>query len=251
MKRLGRLAHDPAQLALIPSIERYRAIAPASAAETAIDWTRDIAPGTWGMCLNDKLGCCTAAGVAHLLSLWGSYVAPFRFMADPEVEGLYEATGGYIPGQPQTDQGARCIDVLEYWRTTGVLIAGARDTIAGYCALDPRNRDHLVFSLRMLGALYAGVTLREAQQNQPVWDLGGNTALWGLHCISVMAADPDGLTCITWGGPQRMTWRWWEASCDEVYGVASPRWIGKGGQSPSQFPLATMLADMSELKLAA
>lgn len=182
---------------------------------------------------NDLVGDCTAAAVAHALTTWRSYAPPYSDMPDAAVLALYSAVSGYVPGQPETDRGALCLDVLDYWRKAP--IDGA--PLADFCALDPHNHRHVRQALWLFGCLYAGVTLTAAQETQAVWDTGGDASTWGGHCILIVAADDDGLTCITWGKRQRMTWRWWDAACDEAYGLVSPVW-----RSPLGVTVDAMLA---------
>lgn len=239
VRRLGRRAHDPARLALIPTLNRYLGVQQPG---RAVDWTRDIAPGTWGMCGNDTLSDCTAAAVSHAVSTWQSYVPPLTFMSDTDVVRLYSATGGYVAGDPGTDRGAVCLDVLNYWLLNQV----GGETLTAFCAVDPKNVAHVRAALEIFGGLYAGVTLREAQLNGTgEWD-ATTDAIAGGHCIWVVGADDECLTCITWGETQRMTWAFWNAAADECYALLSPRW-SQAGRTPEGFPIAAMIADMAAL----
>jgi hypothetical protein len=38
------------------------------------DWTRGIT--AWSMMLNDKLGCCTIAGIGHAIQVWSATILP-------------------------------------------------------------------------------------------------------------------------------------------------------------------------------
>ncbi|MEO9191106.1 MAG: hypothetical protein ABI224_14080 [Acetobacteraceae bacterium] len=239
LRRLGRRAHDPAQLASVHTLGRYLGT---QSPGRAIDWTRDIAHGTWGMCDNDTLSDCTAAAVSHAISTWESYVPPLSFMSDREIVQLYSATGGYVAGDPTTDRGAVCLDVLNYWTHNEV----GGETLAAFCAVDPKNPAHVRIALEVFGGLYVGVTLREAQlQGSGKWDRTTDTIAGG-HCIWTVAVDDDGLTCITWGETQRMTWAFWNAAVDECYALLSPRWA-RAGRTPEGFPIAAMIADMPAL----
>ena len=194
------------------------------------------------MCDNDTLSDCTAAAVSHAISTWESYVPPLNFMSDREIVQLYSATGGYVAGDPTTDRGAVCLDVLNYWTHNEV----GGETLAAFCAVDPRNPAHVRIALEVFGGLYVGVTLREAQlEGSGKWDRTTDTIVGG-HCIWTVAADDDGLTCITWGEPQRMTWAFWNTAVDECYALLSPRWA-RAGRTPEGFPIAAMIADMPAL----
>jgi hypothetical protein len=72
----------------------------------------------------------------------------------------------------------------------------------------------------------------------------------GGHCVYVVGYDPRGLTCITWGKLQRMSWNFWWAYCDESYGLLSKDWIAKG-KAPSGFDATALIADMAALHAVA
>lgn len=194
------------------------------------------------MCDNDTLSDCTAAAVSHAITTWESYVPPLTFVSDAEIVQLYSATGGYVAGDPTTDRGAVCLDVLNYWTRNEI----GGETLAAFCAVDPKNLAHVRIALEIFGGLYVGVTLREAQLGgSGTWDRTTD-AIAGGHCIWMVAADDDGLTCITWGERQRMTWAFWDAAVDECYALLSPRWA-RNGRTPEGFPIAAMIADMAAL----
>ena len=237
--RLGRLAPHPDRLAAVPPLALYSG---GQQPGRAIDWSRDLAPGAWGMYRNDTLSDCTAAAAAHAVCTWQSYVPPLRFPTDADVVNVYAATSGYVPGEAATDRGAVCLDVLNYWM--GHEIGG--ETLRAFRAVDPKSLEDVRLALEIFGGLYAGVTLRETQVAKPgVWDATHDPPVGG-HCIWVIAADDDGLTCITWGALQRMPWAFWSAATDECYALLSPSWT-RGGRTPEGFPIAAMIADMAEL----
>lgn len=66
------------------------------------------------------------------------------------------------------------------------------------------------------------------------------------HCVLLVAADNDGLTCVTWGELRRLTWTWWDACAEEAYALLSPRWLA-AGRAPQGFSVAALLAKMSLL----
>jgi hypothetical protein len=77
----------------------------------------------------------------------------------------------------------------------------------------------------------------------------GAPGSWGGHAVPIVAYDARGLICITWGELMRMTWQFWNAYCDEAYGLLSPDWIA-AGKAPAGFDWQQLVADMGELKAA-
>jgi hypothetical protein len=212
----------------------------------ARDWTTKAA-ANWGMMLNDQLGDCTCAATGHLTQAWTSNAGPTEItFPDQAILKAYEAVGGYTPGQPDTDRGAVELDVLRYWRKTG--IGGTK--IDAFVALEPKNHLHVQAAVELFGGSYIGVALPISAQKHAVWSVppGGPTGTgapgsWGGHAVVIEAYDPHGLTCITWGQKKRMTWSFWDAYCDEAYALLSELWAGKK-PAPSGFDLAALKADL-------
>ena len=63
-----------------------------------------------------------------------------------------------------------------------------------------------------------------------------------------MAYDSRGVTCVTWGALQSMTWSFWEAYCEEAYAILSPDYLTKKKQTPQGFNLQQLQADLQDLK---
>jgi hypothetical protein len=89
-----------------------------------------------------------------------------------------------------------------------------------------------------------------------VWDVpaegatgDGEPGSWGGHCVPAVAYFSDEtITCVTWGGLQNMTWKFWDAYCDEAYAVISPEWCSKNSCNPNGVNIKQLMADLSALK---
>ncbi len=195
---------------------------------------------SWGMMLNDTLGDCTIAGVAHAIQVWTLSKGSEVTVPDPTVLQFYEQWDGYDPNNPGSDQGGVELDVLNDWRQNGFdghpLLAFA----------DPDTQDtlHVQQAIALFGGLYIGVQLPISAQTQDVWDVdtspNGKPGSWGGHCVFVPDYDATGLTCITWGAPKKMTWGFWGTYCDEAHALLSPDW-----QPPAGFDMAALQADLT------
>ena len=238
--------HDPRtfQLANYFGPKTAEACPPAPAVR---DWTGKVRK-PWGMLANDVIGDCTVAGAAHIIQAWTANEGPQEVtMTDAEVIGAYSKITGYNPNDPSTDQGAVLLDVLRYWRKTG--IAGHR--IMAFAAPEPGNKEHIRAALDLFGGLYIGLDLPVSAQAQRVWSVPpcgrrgpGVPGGWGGHCVVAEAYDPQGLTVITWGEKKRMTWGFFQVYCDEAYAVLSEDWLKYDHRSPSGFDLAALQADL-------
>jgi hypothetical protein len=214
--------------------------------------------GKWGMMDNDQLGDCTCAAAGHLIMEWTANASKMVTPPDSAIVQAYSAITGYNPTTGANDNGAVELDVLNYWRQTG--IAGHK--IEAFVALEPSNKIHVMDGIWIFGGCYIGLALPKTAQaqtsNQQVWSVppsgtGGDGApgSWGGHAVPVVAYDSRGLTVVTWGALQTMTWGFWEAYCDEAYAILSPDFLDqKGGKTvaPNGFDIAQLQADLADLK---
>lgn len=248
--KLGRrpARHDPRTLRLAAYLDR--SVLPAAPAEA--DWASRV--GTWGVFLNDHLGCCAVAATAHQIEAWTTYAAQQPVvLPDSEIVKAYSAVGGYDPGTGANDNGCVMLDVLNFWRRTGI---GGRD-IYGYAAIDPKDHELVKFSLWAFGGLYLGVNLPlrasdQLQASQP-WlapvgglydrDVPGS---WGGHAIYLARYDATGLACVTWGAAQPLSWHWLDTYAAELYAVLSPDWLTKTG-APCGLDWAQLRTDLQAL----
>jgi hypothetical protein len=250
--KLGKLTarHDPRAL-LMSSYATPALPAPPS----SCDLTKPVT--AWGMMDNDQLGDCTCAAAGHMIMTWtagatGTTVTP----TDAQIVAAYSAITGYNPQTGANDNGAVELDVLNYWRQTG--IAGHK--IAGFVSLEPANHVHIMDAVYIFGGCYIGLTLptsAQAQtQNHQPWSVppggpngDGRPGSWGGHAVPVVAYDARGLTVVTWGALQVMTWTFWEAYCDEAYALLSEDYLSTDlKKTPEGFDLAALQADLNDLK---
>jgi hypothetical protein len=214
------------------------------------DWSKPVK--LWPMMLNDNLGDCTCACAGHMIEEWTTVANPPGITpTDQEVLSAYEAVGGYQPGDPSTDNGAVILDVLNYWRQTGI----AGRSVVAFVGLEPKNHQEIMDAVYLFGNCYIGVQLPVTAQNQAVWAVPssgpvgqGAPGSWGGHAIPIVAYDQRGLTVITWGAKKKMTWQFLDTYCDEGYAVLSNDWINsKTSKAPGNFDFAQLQADLNEI----
>ena len=212
-----------------------------------IDHSKAVA--TWGMMKNDTVGDCTCAAAGHLIMEWTSLAKDPVVPSDASIIDAYAAITGYNPRTGANDNGANELDVLKYWRKTGI----DKRKILAYIALEPANHTHVEDSVSLFESCYIGLALPVSAQKQTVWSVppGGPTGpgapgSWGGHAVPVVGYDSRGLTVITWGAPKRMTWSFWTAYCDEAYALLSMDMLD-AGKAPNGFDLKTLQADLANL----
>ena len=108
----------------------------------------------WPMYGNDQTGDCTIAASAHHVECWTnkSKGSP-DLMSNASILKAYEDVGGYVPGDPSTDNGCFMLDVLNYWRKTG--IGGHK--IDAYVSVDPMNHEEMAQAIWLFGGVYLGL----------------------------------------------------------------------------------------------
>lgn len=244
--RGGRLPADPSR----PHLELARLLHPElPAPPPSADWISTVPSGAWGMLGNDAVGDCTCAGVAHqrigtVYTNQGETLA----VTTAETLALYSAVTGYTPDDPSSDRGALCQTVLEYWRRHGFL----GEKPVAFAKVDVSNADEVRQAISLVGQLYCGFDVPSSAMDQfdagQPWDVVRGAQIEGGHCVTVGAYDADGLTCVTWGQTQRMTWRFFEKYFDEAWVVLGPDDINPAtGEDRDKLNLAALEADFRAL----
>ena len=206
------------------------------------------------MMLNDTLGDCTCTAMGHEVQVATANHGHEVTVPDSAVLTAYEAVGGYVPGQPNTDQAANMLDVLKYWRATGV----GGHKIAGFAQVNPLDWLEVRQGIAIFGGLYVGLALPTSAENQTTWSLAGagprpfaadfQPGSWGGHCVFVPAYTAEGfLRCVTWGATKMLTRAWFRVICDEAYVVISDDWANGTTTAPNGLNMQQLLADLAAL----
>ena len=245
----GAARHDPRALLMASYVAPSLPPPPPSA-----DLTTKVS--AWGMMENDQIGDCTCAAAGHLLMEWTANAGKKMVTpSDKQIVAAYSAITGYNPTTGANDNGAVEVDVLNYWRQTG--IAGHK--IGAFVSLEPSNHNHIMDAVYIFQGCYIGMQLpisAQAQvQNHQPWSVppGGATGdgkpgSWGGHAVPAVAYDSRGVTVVTWGALQMMTWSFWEAYCDEAYAILSKDYLTGKKTTPHGFSVAQLNADLHDLQ---
>ncbi len=250
--KLGKQAarHDPRALLLASYVQAGLPTPPES-----FDLTAKVG-ADWGMMENDQLGDCTCAAAGHLLMEWTANAGKKMFTpTDAQIVAAYSAVTGYDPKTGANDNGAVEVDVLNFWRQHGV----AGHKIGAFVSLEPGNHAHVMDSVYVFQGCYIGLQLPVSAQaqvkNHQPWSVppGGPTGdgkpgSWGGHAVPVVAYDARGVTIVTWGALQTMTWTFWDTYCEEAYAIVSNDYLTKKKVTPEGFNLAQLQADLADLK---
>lgn len=217
----------------------------------AIPRSRSLPSLQWPMYGNDRLGDCTIAAAAHLVQVWKKTAKPPVTLSDQLVQRAYWLTGSPpsatgSPGSP-TDDGRNEIDVLNYWRTSGI----AGDRIGAYVSINPKNHDHIRAAIYLFGGVYTGIALPLSAQGQSKWQVetGASAAAgsWGGHAVPFCGYTSASFTCVTWGAALSMTASFSDAYTEEVYAILSPDLFDETGKSSAGLNLAELQADLAAI----
>lgn len=265
--KLGRLPMDKTRPRL--TLERY--LDPRTPLSRAglppVGWHQDVDRSSQvpsiPMYMNDRLGCCTIAALAHMFGAWTVYAgaaAGEALFSDEEIVTVYSRVGGYVPGDSSTDQGCLCSDVLADAQSVGITdVRGTVHKVAGYAAMgNPADEYLLAQLLDVFGAVYVGFDVQqhmmtEFSQHQ-VWTwLTGDQDVGG-HCVPLQRRAPTGpgihgvLEYWTWGTRQRADFRWQANAVEEAWVPVTEDWIRANGTTVEGLDLAQLLADAQDLQ---
>jgi hypothetical protein len=203
-------------------------------------YARDL---TWAMLANDRYGCCTCAASGHQIELQERNAGQREVqVSDHDVLEAYSAVTGFDPARPETDNGAYCLDVLNYRRRVGIGREkdGSRHTIYAFAKVNHKADAEVKLASWMFGGVYIGVALPESAQREPYdWHtvLGPNVepGSWGGHCVTVNGYDHAYVYFVTWGRQARMSWAFWAKYVDEAYAVISEDFLNQQDRTRTGF----------------
>ncbi len=217
------------------------------------DWTKKVA--SWPYLANDRLGDCVEAAMGHQEQLW-SAADGGSFVPTPEQAiWSYELIAHYDPTNPSTDDGTILLAAMNFWRSTG--FAGLQDhRIDAFASFPQHAPKKIMASIYLFGGAIIGVNLPLSAQSQinagQSWTLvpgpSGQPGSWGGHCVPLVGYSPDGLSCVTWGRVQKMSWQWFATYCEEAYAPLSRDWAGPDGKAPNALNWAQLRNDLAAIK---
>lgn len=205
------------------------------------------------MDLNDSLGDCTIADVAHAVTVYTAFGQGIPVvLTEADVLAMYERVGGYVPGRPDTDGGCVIQDVLADWRKNG--IGSPAHRIAAYLSVDYTNLAELKACCWLFGGVTLGVNfptsaMTQFNANQP-WDYNpaADNTIEGGHDVRILGFEADGtMRVATWGTIVTMTPAWLAHFADEAWCEADKEWITKTGGTPEGLSLVALNAAYTQI----
>jgi hypothetical protein len=208
------------------------------------NWGKKVS--SWSMYANDAIGDCTFAAAGHMIKCWSANAGKAITPTTKAIVAGYSALTGYN-GTPATDRGANELDVMNFWRKTGI----GGHQIGAYAQLTPKNVGHIRISTDLFGGVYIGLAMPKSAQTQSVWSVptggpvgSGAPGSWGGHAVNIIEYDAKYLTCVTWGATLKMTWGFWNTYCDEAYAILSTDWLQGKQMAPCGFDFTALQTDL-------
>ena len=205
-----------------------------------------------GMLLNDQLSDCAIAAPLHMEMIWSKENGTGFMATDQQALDGYKKVGGYVPGDPSTDNGCVMLDVLKEWVKNGF---GGRPPISAFVQVNPKNHNHVRAASFLFGGLFVGVALPISAQTQTDWDVppqgptgNGTPGSWGGHAIAIPGNDYRGLDTITWGTRIKQSWNFWDTYVDEAYAVLSKDFAQYPNVLHNVFDFAKLQADLQVVR---
>jgi len=191
---------------------------------------------------NDILGCCVISARANQsLRFELRETDTLPEIDDAEVEREYFKESG---GQ---DTGLYMLDSLKAWRSQGWEFSWRTYVIHAFGAVDFHDEQLVKAAIYLCHGIQVGFSVPQSCIDQFNSDQIWTPKFWdggivGGHAIYVMDYDRDGVTCMTWGRRQRMSWPFWHRYVDEAYAVVDSRnpWLGE----PSPLDIEQLEADL-------
>ncbi len=220
-------------------------------------WNPATAAALKNIYLNDQLGDCVIACGYHLVGLaTGNANGGKPFVAtDAQIIHDYNKIGGYVPGNPATDNGCNEQDALDYWTKVG-FANGTR--LAGYLTVDGSNKTEVMQALFLFENLFFGIELPDAwvspfpEADGFVWDVAGPVDNNNGHCIMGVGYNADGVLIDSWGLRGLLTWEGMAYATPrqggELYVALTPDMLAKGqAKAPNGLDWAALVRDFDAL----
>jgi hypothetical protein len=213
------------------------------------------------MYLNDQLGDCVIAELGHTAGVMTGNAngsAGAAIFTDAQITALYSAIGGYVPGDPSTDNGCVITDALAYWATKGLLPDGSHK-IAGYLAIDGTDKQEVQTAVEIFENLDFGIELPDKwvspmpSSSGFVWDVAGAADPDNGHSVLGFSYDELGVLPSTWGMVGHITWAaiaeyTEQQNGGELYTVISQDQLSKAqARTPRGIDWTQMVADFESL----
>jgi len=245
--KFGKLSaeHDPKAVPLSDITRRFRLNIAGRLWRVA--WSKKVNEQALGTLGNTRVGNCSIASKLHQIQTWTAWTGTQAVFSDKQAIDIYSRITGY-DGTHATDKGDTIVHVLRSW---------LREPFEGYqlsgaVTLSPGSIDDIKNAIWIFGGADVGLMLPRTCLHQEVWRLvsrsgDGAPGSAGGHDVNIVEFDDHQrlLKCQTWGHNKWMSYNFFNAYCDEGYGLASKDWLMSNKETPSDLNWDEVLAEIN------
>jgi hypothetical protein len=202
---------------------------------------------------NNLYGTCVPASTANALILRTANTLPKPVVPTiQEVLDLYHVVGGFVLGDPSTDNGVDETNMCEFLVRTGGFLGHQSDATG---MIDPRNQDHIKWCNILFGSCRVGWNLPGYAQDQfkagKPWDVqtGGDQKISG-HDAPIVDFRGGMYFVISWGKLHPVTPAALAAWAEESHAELFFDWTQAQGQAPSGFDLTELAQKLPAVTVA-
>jgi hypothetical protein len=170
----------------------------------AVDYSAAGQPALSNIYGNDTLGDCVIAGIGHVVATQTGNAGDLFTFSDQQIISLYSSIGGYVPGDPSTDNGCDEVTALNHWAHRGAPLGEHK--ITGWLWVNGADLEEVRTAMWLFENLYFGVELPDEWVNQAMpsspgftWDVAGAPGPNNGHCVVATGYGPQGIQIDTWG----------------------------------------------------
>jgi hypothetical protein len=205
---------------------------------------------------NDELGDCVIAGGYHVVGVETGNAGDLFTATEAQIIADYSAIGGYVPGDPSTDNGCDEQTALNYWLQHG-FADGTK--VLGWLAVDATNKQEVQAAMYLFENLVFGIELPDAWINPfPsasgfTWDVHGSPDPQNGHCVVGVGYTASGVTIDSWGLLGTLTYAAIARYCvqssgGELYVVLTPDQLTKAEtKAPNGVNWSDLIADFDAM----
>lgn len=227
-----------------------------SAPPVACDYTPKAAQALAQLYLNDQLGDCVIAGSYHIVGVETGNAGDIFIATSAQITKDYSAIGGYVPGDPSTDNGCDEVTANNYYVANGYA-DGTKPL--GFITVDPTNQTEVQQSIYLFEDNMFGVELPDAWVNPMpsapgfVWDVAGDPDPENGHCFVGVGYSSVGVLISTWGMIGTITWaaiaKYASQSANgQLFTIITPDQLTKGqAKAPNGVAWTDLISDFDTL----
>lgn len=221
----------------------------------SVDWSPLALPSLRNVYLNNSLGCCVIAEGYHAEGVATGNAGDLFVATDAEITADYSRIGGYIPGDPSTDQGCDEVTAMNYWTSHGY----ANGTkLLGWLTVDATNIIEVQTCIWLFGEIDFCAGLPDSYVNPfPsgdgfIWDKATSDPNNG-HSFGGFGYDTTGAKIDTWALFGTFTYAAMAALCTQAGGGGcyvrlTPDMLTKGQtKAPNGVDWSSLISDFDTM----